>query len=326
LRAAPSGSPGQAGGFATLLKLVPHGPDTYVGAPERYPFEGLYGGHVVAQALRAAALTLRQGCAPHSLHAYFLRMGDPSEPVRYEVERLRDGRSFIARQVVARQSSGAILNMSASFQAVRSPDGPRGPLAAPVGPPPGLGGLGAKAPTTAVTAHLGADVQLEAPPDVLGPEEGTDLAWGPLFDLRLVQGRFGHTGRWLKEGAHAPATSEVGKGPSCSWARAHGELGDDPLLHAAALAYVSDTGPAWVVGALHEACCAPGQPWRPVSLDHALWFHRPFQADDWLLFCASASSISASRGLAWAQVFSRDGVLVASVAQEVLLRRPLLAT
>ena len=97
--------------FQTMMDLASHGPDTYVGAGPRYPWEGLYGGQIVAQALRAADLTVRPGHAPNSLHAYFLRMGDPDEPVRFEVERLRDGHSFVARQVVDRQSTGAILNI-----------------------------------------------------------------------------------------------------------------------------------------------------------------------------------------------------------------------
>jgi acyl-CoA thioesterase-2 len=94
------------------------------------------------------------------------------------------------------------------------------------------------------------------------------------------------------------------------------------VAHAAALAYVSDSGPAWLVAALHEEACAPEQPWRPVSLDHAIWFHRAFRADDWLLLQASTGSLHNSIGLAQGRVFSQDGRLVASVAQEVLLRRP----
>lgn len=302
-------------GFAPILELVPHGPDTYVGAARRYPFEGLYGGQVVAQALRAAGLTVKAGYAPHSLHAYFLRMGDPSEPVRFEVERLRDGRSFLARQVVARQSTGAILNMSASFQAAG------GGAHGPVGGCHEMSGQG----------HA-VDVQFAGLPDVVPPEEGEDLSWGPVFDLRLVQGRYGATGRWLPArgtragvGAGEAGVVEGGPGaggPSCSWLKMRERLPADPSVHAAALAYESDSGPAWVIGALHEESCRPEVPWRPVSLDHAIWFHRPFRADDWLLFCASATSLNASRGLANGRVFSTEGLLVASVAQEVLLRRP----
>jgi acyl-CoA thioesterase-2 len=99
-----------------LLSLEPHGPDTFVGQGLAYPWGGLYGGHIVAQALRAAAATVEEGLYPHSLRAYFIRRGDNSEPVRYEVDRIRNGRSFCTRRVVARQSIGAILNLEASFQ------------------------------------------------------------------------------------------------------------------------------------------------------------------------------------------------------------------
>jgi acyl-CoA thioesterase II len=93
-------------------------------------------------------------------------------------------------------------------------------------------------------------------------------------------------------------------------------------MHGAALAYASDSGPAWVVAALHAEECAPANAWRPVSLDHAMWFHRPFKADDWLLFESATSSLYGSRGLTQGRVFSREGTLVATVAQEVFLRRP----
>jgi acyl-CoA thioesterase-2 len=258
-----------------MMQLAAHGPDTYVGAGPRYPWEGLYGGQIVAQALRAADLTVAPGHAPHSLHAYFLRVGDADEPVRFEVERLRDGRTFVARQVVARQSTGAILNMSASFQA--------------------------EGPTTM-------DVQLVEPPAVGGPATGKEVSWSQLFEMRLVEGSF----QGLGQGAQSA---------SC-WFRVLEDLGPAPALHAAALAYASDSGPAWLAGALHEVQCAPDQAWRPVSLDHAMWFHRPFRADEWMLFEATSSSLRASRGLTQGRVFSADGALVASVAQEVFLRRP----
>lgn len=261
--------------FQALMELAAHGPDTYVGSGPRYPWEGLYGGQVVAQGLRAAALTAKAGYLPHSLHAYFLRIGDADEPVRFEVERLRDGRSFVARQVVARQSTGAILNMSASFQ---------------------------------VESASTMEVQLAEPPNVGAPEEAQDVTWSPLFELRLVGGSYHGTAK----GAQA----------ACSWFKSVEDLGDDPTMHAAALAYASDSGPAWLASALHEAQCAPPQPWRPVSLDHTIWFHRPFRADDWLLFEAATSSLHNSRGLTQGRVFSSEGTLVASVAQEVFLRRP----
>ncbi len=268
---------GQTMSFTEMMQLVPHGPDTYVGAGPSYPWGGLYGGQVVAQALRAAQLTLRGDWYPHSLHAYFIRVGDPEEPVRFEVERLRDGRSFAARQVVARQSGGAILNMSASFQAPAEPT---------------------------------MDVQLARPPAVGPPEDGKDMSWGPLLELRLAE---------LASPRPAPT---AGAYHLCSWFRVAGQLGDDPWLHAAALAYASDSGPAWLVGELHQAKYVPPLPWRPLSLDHALWFHRRFDTSSWLLLDAEVTSLYNSRGLASGLVFSRQGELVASVAQEVLLRRP----
>lgn len=258
-----------------MMELASHGPDTFVGSGPTYPWEGLYGGQIVAQSVRAAELTVREGFAPHSLHSYFLRMGDPEEPVRYEVERLRDGRSFVARQVVARQSSGAILNLSVSFQALGTPT---------------------------------MDVQVVPAPAVDGPDGGKEVSWSPLFEMRLVQGSYQGQG--------------TGVQTAVSWFRMLEELGDAPSYHAAALAYASDSGPAWVAGALHEMTSAPPAPWRPVSLDHAIWFHRPFRADDWLLFEAESTSLFASRGLTQGRVFSRDGNLIATVAQEVFLRRP----
>lgn len=299
-------------GFAAMMQLAPHGPDTYVGSGPLYPWDGLYGGQVVAQALRAAELTVRTGFAPHSLHAFFLRMGDAQEPVRFEVERLRDGRSFVARHVVARQSTGAILNMAASFQAV-----PEATM----------------------------DVQLAHPPPVGPPGSGTEMSWGPLFELRVVEGSYhSATGHYVhpslevartrhgapsgslpsevpSEAAQASITGQDGARVS-SWSRMLEDLGDSPSVHAAALAYISDSGPAWLAGALLETECRPAKPWRPLSLDHTMWFHRPFRADRWLLSEAASCSLYASRGLAQGRVFDEDGALVASVAQEVFLRRP----
>jgi acyl-CoA thioesterase-2 len=259
----------------------------------------------VAQALFAARLTVQHGRLPHSLHAYFIRRGDPEEPVRFEVERLRDGRFFAARQVEARQSAGAILNISASFQAESPPT---------------------------------MDVQLARMPEVRSPDDGREVSWGPLFEMRLagglgrVLGDEHHDMRGLppeRESAKAGQPSLAGQEHEPGeaelvyrWFRVVEQVGTDPVMHAAALAYASDSGPAWLVEALHEARCSPGRPWRPVTLDHAIWFHRPFDASEWLLFEASVNSLHGSRGLTSGRVFSRDGRLVASVTQEVFLRRP----
>src|ERR1700742_149565 len=117
-----------------ILDLASHGPDTYVGTGPQYPWGGLYGGPIVAQALRAAGLTVDEQFAVHSLRAYFIRRGDHNEPVRYEVDRLRNGRSFCTRRVVARQATGAILNLEASFQAAEDSIDVQ-PVAAPTGLP-----------------------------------------------------------------------------------------------------------------------------------------------------------------------------------------------
>ena len=125
--------------------------------------------------------------------------------------------------------------------------------------------------------------------------------------MRLVQGSFQGSGEGIQSA-------------SC-WFRVLEDLGPAASVHAAALAYASDSGPAWLAGALHEVQCQPDQAWRPVSLDHAMWFHRPFRPDEWMLFEASSSSFE-PRGLTQGRVFSADGALIASVAQEVFLRRP----
>jgi acyl-CoA thioesterase II len=263
--------------FGAMMDLEAHGPDTYVGAGPTYPWEGLYGGQIVAQALRSAELTVKPGHVPHSLHAYFVRVGDAEEPVRFEVERLRDGRTFVARQVVARQSTGAILNMSASFQAKGAPT---------------------------------MDVQLARLPAAGRPGDAKDISWSPLFELRLVD-----DGEADRGGGKELETSY-------SWVKWTEDLGAEQAVHAAALAYASDSGPAWTAERLHAAESSPVAPWRPVSLDHAIWFHRPFRCDEWLLFEISTGSLHDSRGLTQGRVFSRDGALVASVAQEVFLRRP----
>ncbi|MEM7341486.1 MAG: acyl-CoA thioesterase domain-containing protein [Actinomycetota bacterium] len=151
--------------FADLLALEPHGADTFVGIAPRYPWGRLFGGQVVAQALTAAQRTVAPEFTVHSLHAYFLRGGQPGEPVRLEVDRLRNGRSFATRQVTARQSSGAILGLAASFQ----------------------------------VAETEADVQpMPAPVDLPPPEEGEPTGWGGLMERRVVRTEFARTVTWLR--------------------------------------------------------------------------------------------------------------------------------
>ncbi len=259
--------------FVAMMTLEPHGPDTYVGHGPRYPWGGLYGGQIVAQALRAAAETVDPMYRVHSLHAYFIRRGDHSEPVRYEVDRVRNGRSFVTRTVTARQAVGAILSMSASFQIDESV-------------------------LDNQTAKMPGDVPLHR-----------DLAhesWTTMYDRATV-----------------PAGDTVGR--ARGWLKIFGDLGDDPVLHACALAYMSDDFPTDAAISLHPDRPRPEDedqyPFIAFSLDHALWFHRPTRADHWHLTTMACHGLISSRGLTFGEVFTEGGIHVASVAQEVLLRR-----
>jgi acyl-CoA thioesterase II len=256
--------------FHHLMDLEERRPDTFVGVGPAYPWERVYGGQVVAQALRAAAATAPAGFLPHSLHAYFIRSGDADEPIRYEVDRLRDGRSFATRQVVARQSGGAILNLSASFQ-VREEE----------------------ADVTVVRR----DPALPGPGGLPAQE-----VWGPLLDRRVVSG--------------------LGRGREAAWLRLVDDLGDDPVLQACGLAYLSDDIPFDAARANHPLAAGRNgeDPFAGASLDHAVWFHRPLRADRWHLHDLRGLGLVGGRGLATGEVFDGDGVHVATVVQEILLR------
>jgi acyl-CoA thioesterase-2 len=260
------------------MTLEQHGPDTFVGVGPRYPWGGLFGGQIVAQALRAAASTVDPAFGVQSLHAYFIRLGDADEPIRFEVDRLRNGRSFVTRRVVARQAVGAIFNLDASFQV--DEDGP--------------------AIDTAVA------------PDVPHPADLTVTSWSPMFDRITVPDR-------------TPGRMRV-------WMRMTAPVGPHPIDHACALAYLSDDVPTEAVATLqpdHHWPTGPDDPvaiegdpgWFGASLDHSIWFHRPAPTDQWLLFDSVSHAFVGSRGLALAQVFTEAGLHVATVAQEVLMRR-----
>lgn len=255
--------------LGTLLELEPVKPDAFLGSGPDLGWGRIYGGQVVAQALLAAARTVEVPHRPHSLHAYFVRAGDERRPVLYEVDRVRDGRSFTTRQVVAYQEGGAILNLIASFQADEAGDDVGGAL------PP-------------------ADI----PPPAESEPAGTDL----FFEHRGAL----HT--------REPEPRRV------VWMRAVDDLGDDPVVHACALAYLSDEHPLGVAALAHPL----GGQWEGLmaaSLDHAVWFHRPVRVDQWLEFDLRGGGVANARGLAMARVFTEDGTHVASVAQEGLVRR-----
>jgi acyl-CoA thioesterase-2 len=261
--------------FVAMMTLEPHGPDTFVGAGPRYPWGGLYGGQIVAQGLRAAAATVEPQFRVHSLHAYFIRRGDHSEPVRYEVDRVRNGRSFVTRTVTARQATGAILSMSVSFQVDED---------APV----------------AQTATL---------PDVPPPGAVPQQSWTTMFDRATVPTR-GIPGL---------------EGRSRGWMRINGDVGDDPVLNACAVAYMSDDYPTDAVVSMQpdlDPNLGPeDEPFVAFSLDHAVWFHRPIRAEEWHFTGMVCHGIISSRGLTTGHVFTEDGTHVATISQEVLLRR-----
>ncbi len=259
-------------GFRELMALEAHGPDVFVGLSPEYPWGRVYGGQVVAQGLRAAASTVDADRHVHSLHAYFIRGGNPYEPIRYEVDRIRNGRSFTTRRVVARQSDGAILNLSCSFQVVEDQ----------------------------------IDVQESALPDGMGaPGEGVDEDWGLLGRRRALQ-EAGHTASWL---------------------RIVGDLGDDRVLQECALAFLSDDLPSDASVSSHPRVLETGmdreerhQQFMGASLDHAIWFHRYAPADEWQLHDLRSHGLTGGRGLSTGEVFSADGMHVASIAQEFLFR------
>jgi acyl-CoA thioesterase-2 len=264
-----------------VFELESHGPDTYVGTGPRYPWGGLYGGQIVAQALAAAARSVDGEFAPHSIRAYFIRRGDHSEPVRYEVDRIRNGRSFTTRRVVARQAIGAILNAECSFQRPEST----------------------------------AEVQTVSMPVVPGPEALESSSWTTSFDRRWVpateladDGRIG-AGRavaWLR------VDDELGDPGDPSAQLLHrywlAYLSDD--LPTDAVIRAHPDGPA-----ITEASGV-----FSASLDHTIWFHRPVRADRWHLHDFTCLHFVGGRGLALGHVFTADGTNVATVAQEVLVR------
>jgi len=275
-----------------LLTLEPQGDDAFLGRCARNGWQRVFGGQVIAQALVAAQTTVADR-APHSLHAYFMLGGDPQAPIRYDVERLRDGRSFATRRVVARQHGEAIFALSASFQVDEA--GLEHAIAMPPAPDPDT----LPDPLT-LTAALGEALRrpIESFLDRIRPIEVRQIA--PETRGPLPPG----------------ATREPRQ---AEWIRIAGALPDDPALHRAALAYLSDLSLIQTVLATHGQHLLDGR-FQVASLDHALWFHRPAKANEWLLYVQDSPSAQGARGLTHGSLFDRAGRLVASVAQEGLVR------
>jgi acyl-CoA thioesterase II len=274
-----------------ILDLEPLEVNLFRGRSPQVGWQRVFGGQVIGQALVAACRTVDvAGRPPHSLHAYFLLPGDPKVPIIYEVDRIRDGKSFTTRRVVAIQHGEAIFTMAVSFHR----DEP---------------GMSHQAPMPAVPRPEElpdeSEIKTRVLPLMPDPvrryyERERPIEWRPVeldryLGKRIADGRF-----------HV-------------WIRATGQLPDEPAIHQCVLAYASD------MLLLDSALIPHGRTvfektLMAASLDHALWFHRPFRADEWLLYAHDSPNLSGSRGLSRGLIFARDGALVASVAQEGLLR------
>jgi acyl-CoA thioesterase-2 len=281
-----------AADLVALLDLEPAGADRFVGRSPDMGWARVYGGQVVAQALTAAARTVPER-SPHSLHAYFLLGGDPAEPILFEVERVRDGRSFSTRRVTASQRGEPIFVLAVSFQIAEG--GPEHQASAPEAPPP--------------EQIVDPEAALAAMPESARKRLQT------LFDrVRPIEFRPTNMRRYapLRAGETRAAEQSV-------WIRIGGRLPDDPMIHTAALAYLSDMTLLDTALVAHGHAIFDGSH-QVASLDHALWLHRPRRADEWLLYAQDSPSACGARALTRGMLFSRDGVLVASVAQEGLVR------
>jgi acyl-CoA thioesterase-2 len=269
-----------------LLDLEPIEVNIFRGVNPNEVRQRVFGGQVAAQSLMAAGRTVEVG-RPHSLHAYFLRPGDPTVPILYEVDRIRDGRSFTTRRVVAIQHGRAIFNLSASFHV----DEP---------------GLEHQFPM----------------PDVPEPEQLESLV-ARLEPYREALGEWFDRPHPIDQRpiGELPYSSRASKDPvQRLWIRADGRLPDDPLLHACIAAYASDMSLFDTMLAPHDVTWDDAD-FMGASLDHCMWFHRPFRADEWLLYDMDSPTAFGARGLARGFLFTRGGQLAVSLVQEGLMRR-----
>jgi len=275
-------------GLVRVLDLERIEENIFRGVSPKAEWQRVFGGQVAGQALVAAGRTVEPDRPVHSLHSYFIRPGDPSVPIVYEVDRIRDGRSFSTRRVVAIQHGKAIFSLSASFQLdqpglehqTEMPDAP---------PPESLPTLEARYAQS--------------------PDGGKWYRMGPRpIDLRYVDDP-----PWQQQ-AKGPRD-----GPTRVWLRANGRLPDDPLLHVCVATFASDM--TLLDSVLVRHGLAPGiDDITMASLDHAMWFQRAFRADEWMLYVLQSPTASGSRGLAIGRMFDQSGRHLVSVVQEGLIR------
>lgn len=256
---------------------------------QNHQTEHVFGGQVLAQAIASAFRTVDAPHELHSIHAYFLRAGDWNTPILYEVDRIRDGRSFSTRRVVAIQHGRAIFNMSSSWH--KREDGLVHALPMPDVPPP-----------EALRGDREAYLEIaEHRPEVKRF----------AFRFEAIESRQVERILMTDEGTHPPYKH--------TWLRTRDRLPDDPEVHLAVLAYMSDLD-FMSTSMLPHGRQRMRDSIQGASLDHSLWFHRPFRADDWLLFAKESPNAGGARGFVRGQFFTRDGTLVATAAQECLIR------
>jgi acyl-CoA thioesterase II len=258
-------------------------------------WQRIFGGLVISQALVAAMRSVDSKIHPHSLHAYFILPGDPALPITYEVDRLRDGRSFATRRVVARQNGAAIFALSASFHAEES--GYNHQLPMPAVPAP---------ETLLSEKDIATNFKAQLPENILRYfQRDRPIELKPTSLKRYL-------GQVASKGELANPTQNV-------WFRATGPLPDDFAIHLAVLAYASDMTLIDTALVAHSKSVFNADI-QGASLDHAMWFHRPFRMNDWMLYAQDSPSTFGGLGLARGLIYTRDGQLVASVVQEGLLR------
>lgn len=277
--------------LVSLLSLEKLEENLYRGQSQDLGWGVVFGGQVLGQAITAAMRTVPDERPVHSLHAYFLRPGDVKAPIVYNVDRIRDGSSFTTRRVVAIQHGEPIFNLAASFQ--KNEDGFSHQDEMPKVPPP---------------ESLPTDQERFARHGASLPEKmkAWALAERPI-ESRMVE----------DDDPFHPVPRPPDR---CVWFKAKHRLPDSVSLHQALLAYASDS--AFITTAMKpHAATWWTKDMQVASLDHAVWFHRPFRVDDWLLHVMHSPNASGSRGLVFGKVFTRDGVLVATTAQEGLTRK-----
>jgi len=274
----------------SLLHLEQIEENIFRGQSQDMGFGNIFGGQVLGQSLSAVAQTVPKDRCVHSLHGYFLRPGDPRRPIVYQVDCIRDGKSFTTRRAVAIQKGRAIFSMSASFQ----------------------------------IAEPGFEHQAD-PPEVPGPEElRSELAMARQVQDKIpesIRAKFicDRPIEIRPVNPVNPFAPKKKKPLRYAWLKTIGSIPDDPVIHKYMLAYASDFG---LVG---TSLYPHGHTYwesamQVASLDHTMWFHTDFRIDQWLLYAMNSPSASGARGLNHGQVFTRDGQLVASVAQEGLIR------